>query len=295
MQEFLLAVKLGVAAGALDALLALGIVLIYRTSGVLNFAQAGTGVVAAYAAYSVAQGQSLWVAVPAGLLIGAAIGTATYAVIGGIRSSRYALTSAVATLAVAILLRQIVGVFWGTITGQFPNPFPLGGFTLDGVVVDYSTIARVSTAAGLVLAIGAMLRWTRTGTMLRALADNPEAVLLCGGNVHALLAGVWAVAGTLAAVAGLFVAQTGLTPSFMDTFLIGALIAAVVGGLRSLTGAFLGAIGLEVARNLFGVYEPRLLSVDLTPYTQTFVIVLLIGVLIVVPRRWLGQNVERRV
>jgi branched-subunit amino acid ABC-type transport system permease component len=98
----------------------------------------------------------------------------------------------------------------------------------------------------------------------------------------------------LTAIAGMFVGQAGLTPNFLDPFLIAAVIAAVLGGLRSLTGAFLGALGLEVARTLFVYYEPQHLP-DVTMYTQTFVIVVLILVLLLAPRRWLARGADRQV
>lgn len=295
MQEFIVAVKLGVGAGALDAMLAFGVVLIYRTSGVLNFAQAATGAIATYAAFSVSQGRPLWIAVCVGLLVGGLVGAATYFAIGGIRSRHYALTTAVASLAVAILLQRIIGIFWTDTQGQFPNPLPFSsGLSIDGVPIGSTTIAEFLTAAALALAVGAYLRWTRSGTMVRAVADNYDAAQLCGGNVRLVLASVWATSGMLAAVAGMYLGQLGLTPNFVDPFFIPALIAAVLGGLRSLTGAFAGALGLEVAKNLFVTYEPQHFT-DLTLYTQTFVIVVLIVVLPFAPRRWLAGPSERRI
>jgi branched-chain amino acid transport system permease protein len=295
MQAFILAAKLGLSAGALDALLAFGIVLIYRTTGVLNFAQAATGAVATYAAFSVSQGRPLWLAVLAGLGMGGGLGGATYWAVGGIRSRHYALATAVATLAVAILLQQVIGIFWTNTQGQFPDPLPFSsGIDIGGVPIDWSTIARLAVASALALGIGAYLRWSRNGTMVRAAADNPSAARLCGGNVRLLLTGVWTVAGMLTAIAGMFVGQAGLTPNFLDPFLIAAVIAAVLGGLRSLTGAFLGALGLEVARTLFVYYEPQHLP-DVTMYTQTFVIVVLILVLLLAPRRWLARGADRQV
>src|SRR5947209_7375926 len=122
MDIFAQAVVYGMGAGALDALLALGIVLVYRTTGVLNFAQAAIGAFAGYVMYSAANGRSLaslWFAIPAGLAAGAALGAATYLLIRNIRSRNFALTAAVATLAVSILLEQLVRVFWGTTVGGF--------------------------------------------------------------------------------------------------------------------------------------------------------------------------------
>lgn len=296
MQDLLRTVALGLGSGALDAMLAFGVVLIYRTTGVLNLAQAATGAFAAYAAFAVSQGRPLWLAVMAGLVVGAGLGTGSYAAVGRLRTRNYALSSAVATLAVSILLRQLISIFWGTTFGLFPDPFQSAGVSVGQGVIRYSVIAAIGTAALLALTIGALLRWTRQGTMIRALADNPTGAVLCGANLRPLLIGVWAAGGLLGAIAGMYVAQSGLSsPSFLDPYLIGALIAAVLGGLRSLTGTLFGAMGIEIARNLFLYYEPQHFSYDLTPYTNTFVILVLIAILILAPRRWLGQGVDRRV
>src|SRR5947209_5304654 len=119
MQDLVQTVFAGAAAGSLDALLALGIVLIYRTTGVLNFAQAATGTFAAYVAYSLAQSHPLWLAVLGSLLVAAALGAASFWAVSGITTRDYALTTAVATLALAILLQQAIAIIWGPTLGVF--------------------------------------------------------------------------------------------------------------------------------------------------------------------------------
>lgn len=292
MQNFVQTVILGLSAGSLDAMLALGIVLIYRTTGVLNFAQAGIGTVAAFTMYSVSQGRSLWLAVVAGLAVGAGLGALTYVTVHGLRSKHYALTAAVATLAVAILLDQLVRQAWGIVGGSFPTPFSFNALILGDYSIPYQSVAAVGTAAGLALVTGATLRWTRTGTMIRAVSDAPRTAEIYGGNVGLLLAGVWAVAGMFAAVAGFFAAQqVAFDPVFLQPLFVGALIAAVLAGLRSLTLAFIAAMLLEVARSLYNLYAPD----PFNAYAQTFLLVLLILVLVLAPRRWLAQTRERAV
>jgi branched-chain amino acid transport system permease protein len=291
MDTFLQALIQGVQLGSLDALLAMGIVLIFRMTGVLNFAQAAIGTAGTYIIYSVSQGRVLWIAVPAGLLAGAALGVGTHRVLTTIRARQQALTAAVATLAIAILLGQIVRIVWGTLIPQPLPPIGLGSVTIGSLDVAVLAIWSAGTALVLAIGIGAFLRFTRTGTMLRALADHPDAAGLCGGNVGVLVGGVWAAAGALATLAGFFAAQTQLIPSMLDTYFVAALIAAVLGGLRSLTGAFVGAVALEIARNLFSAYAPYWLA----GYTETFLILVLIVVLVLAPRRWLASGTVRSV
>jgi branched-chain amino acid transport system permease protein len=288
MATFFQAVIGGAGQGALDAMLALGIVLIFRTTGVLNFAQAATGTLSGYVMYSVSEGRALWLAVAVGLGVAAALGASTHAAVSRIRSKQYALTAAVATLSVSVLLQYVVRTEWG-VNGVFPSPFGFGAWSVGGVSVAYYYVATLATAGALALAVGAFLRWTKTGTMLRALADNPDAARLCGGNVGVMIYVIWAIAGMLAGVAAFFAFQITFQASFVDTLFVGALIAAVLGGLRSLTGAFIGAIALEVARDLFQTYA----SGSIVGYTQTFLLLLLILVLVFAPRRLLAQTAGR--
>jgi branched-chain amino acid transport system permease protein len=297
MQQFLRAVANGVGTGALDALLALGIVLIYRTTGVLNFAQASIGAFGSFCIYAIAQAAPLLIALPGGVLMGAACGFCCFATINTMRAKSQTVAAAVATLALSILLQQLIAVIWGPTEVTLPNPFPAGLVTFGDVSLFYSTVFGIVVTAVLVVSIGLLLKWTKVGTMVRAVADNSQLARLSGGNAGLLIGAIWAVSGALATLAGFFVAEFagGLMPSFLDTFLIAALIAAVLGGLHSLTATFLGAIGIEIVRNLFVVYEPNLPIPDYTAYTQTFVIFVLIVVLVIVPRRWLAQSSERRV
>lgn len=293
MDQFLQGVVLGVGTGALDGLLAMGIVLIYRTSGVLNFAQAATGTLAAYVVYSVSIDHSVWLALVAGLLAGAATGTATYILVGSVGGRSNPLTAAVATLAVAILLQQVVHIGWGSTIGTFPTPFGIDAFQVGSVTIAHVFAVTAGLAVVLALAVGALLQYTRPGTMFRALADNPDAARLCGARVQVLIAGAWASAGALAALTGFFAPQAAAAfdPSLLDVYFVGALVAAVLGALRSLTWAFVGALALEVARTLFTLYAPS----SLIDFTQPFLIAVLIAVLILAPRRWLAPGVQRAV
>lgn len=285
MDEFIQTVILGAGSGAVDALLAMGIVLIYRTTGVLNFAQATTGTLASFVVYSVALDHPLWVAIVAGLAAGSALGVGTDRVVSAIKTKNHALTSAVATLAVAILLQQAIRIGWGSTAGNFPMPFGISSWQVGSITVPYVTAASLITSAALVTAIGAFLQWTRVGTMLRAVADNKTAARLNGGNIGLLVGGVWAMSGALAATAGFFAAQVqSFDGSLLDVVFLGALLAAVLGGLRSLVGAFVGAIALEVVRSLFSLYAPDTVNA----YGDTFLLVLLILFLVIAPRRWLA-------
>src|SRR5947209_6802866 len=133
MDAFLQGVVLGVGTGAVDGLLAMGIVLIFRTTGVLNFAQAATGTLAAYVVSSVGQDHSVWLALTAGIAAAAVTGIVCHQLVGTVGAGRSPLTAAVATLAVAILLQQVIRIGWGSTVGSFPAPFGFDAFQVGSV------------------------------------------------------------------------------------------------------------------------------------------------------------------
>jgi branched-chain amino acid transport system permease protein len=227
------------------------------------------------------------VALLGAMLVAGLIGAATYGSILGVRSQHYALTAAIATLAVSSLLQQVVKSAWPE-TVSYPASFPSTPISIGPWQISELYVAALATGVTLLVLVTAFLRWTRVGTMIRALADNSPAARLCGANVAALVAGVWGVAGALAALAGFFEAQITFDPFFLAPAFLMALIASVVGGLRSLPIAFLGAIGLEVASTLFQSYAGNVSS-DLPSYAKTFLLVLLIAFLLIAPARWIGR------
>lgn len=288
MTTFLQAVILGAGTGAIDGLLAMSIVLIYRTTGVLNFAQGTSGTFAAFVIYTAAIRLPLWLAVPAGLATGAALTAATDRVVSGMRTKHFGLSAAVATLGIAILLQQAIRVIWGTTTGSFPSPIGFGIIQVGTVTISYLAIWTAGIAVLSTLALAIAHRRTAAGTMIRAIADNPVGARLCGGNVRMLVSVVWGISGVLAAAAGFFAAQLSFDPALLDPYFVAALIAAVIGGLRNLGAALVGAVAIETARNLLVVYAP-----NFTAYTQTTLVLILIAVLVFAPRSWLTRTPVR--
>lgn len=275
MQTFLQTVVLGLGTGSLDALLAVGLVLIYRTTGILNFSLASAGTISSYVTVSVASGRPLVLGVGAGIACGALLGLLTDLALRRVLRNGGELTAAVGSLAVAVLFAQVVHIAWGGQSGQFPAPFGVTSLSVGGIVIPELYLSSFVTSGVLAVALGGVLRCTRTGRMIRALSDSPETAELCGANRAVLVGSVFACAGALSAVASFFAAQIVFDPSFMDPFFLAALIAAVLGGLRSLPTAFVASLLLEVARTLFQAYAPGTISL----YTQTFLLVLLVAVL----------------
>jgi branched-subunit amino acid ABC-type transport system permease component len=153
----------------------------------------------------------------------------------------------------------------------------------------------------LVVALFALLRFTPIGLALRAVADQPQAARLSGIPTPLVRMLSWSLGSGLAAVAGFFIAAHFVLvyPTFMEAYLIAALIAVVIGGLGSLPGAALGAVLLSVAQFVFVGYAPTVNigdhPVELSAFTNTFLFLVLIAVLVVAPRGLLGGARVRRV
>jgi branched-chain amino acid transport system permease protein len=164
-------------------------------------------------------------------------------------------TAVVVTVALLILINGIVGAIWGYATRPFPSIFPRGTVSVGDVVLAISSLCTIAVLVVVVLLLQLLFLRTKLGLALRAVANNPESSSLSGLNVGRLLMVGWALAAGLGAVAGVMIApKVYLDPSMMDTILIYALAAAVLGGLDSPIGAVVAAWVIGVTENLAGTY-----------------------------------------
>jgi len=282
----------GLAVGSLYALVALGIVLLYRTSRILNFAHGDLATFGTFVAFALLTA-ARWpfsAAVGAGLLSTAVIGAAFFFLI--IRPSKEAtlLGKIVITLGLALFLQGGTAVLWGTETKTMP--FPLSDvkvYRLGEVVV--SQISLGSFAVGLVLMAGMYLlvQRTRVGLAMRAVSQHTVAAQVLGIPVRRIFTLTWGLVSALGAAAGVLLAPVTLLDPYMmlDPFLKG-FAAAVLGGIDSLPGAAVGGLLLGVVEALFGAY----VSVK---FKTTLAFVIIIAVLTLRPEGLLGREYKRRV
>lgn len=288
---FLQYVMNGLAAGSLYALVALGIVLLYRCSRVLNFAHGELATLGVFLAFSgLSRGWPYPLALATGLAGAAVVSGALYWILVRPVRQGTALGVLITTLGCALFLSGLVVWAWGTDTKVFP--FPLSEtrvFRLGGVVVSELTAGSLAVALALVAGLSFVVQKTILGLAMRAVAQNPTAAQLLGVPTGRVLAATWAVAGALGAAAGMLLAPAVLLDPFMmlDPFLKG-FAAAVLGGLESLPGAVVGGVVLGVAESLFAGY----VSIK---YKATLSFVVIVGVLLVRPEGVLGRPFHRRV
>jgi branched-chain amino acid transport system permease protein len=237
----------GFSSGAVIALFALALVLVWRSTRIVNFAQVGQAMFTTFIALAVQQATGSWfLALLAGLIGGGILGLIVYALV--LRPVQRLDTSGsiIATFGVLISLQALASMIWGGEPRSFPPPVANNGLEIAGRIwpISWYDVLVYSVTAVLVIALTLLFTRTSLGLSMRASAFNPEVAKLSGIRVNRMLAFGWALAGVVGAVAGVLVAPTAsLSPNSFDILLIFAFTAAVVGGLDSLIGAVAFGIG----------------------------------------------------
>ncbi|MEP6909632.1 MAG: branched-chain amino acid ABC transporter permease [Actinomycetota bacterium] len=299
MTEFAQQVVSGLASGSIYATLALAIVIIYRSTGVVNFAQGEMATFTTFIAWTlVDHGVGYW---PAFVL------TVFIAFVGGIALERIVvrpveggpvLTIVILTIGLYILLGGLSNWIWKAEVRSFPpnRPFPTSAWDIGGVAVSRQDVGILAVTLGLVLALYVLFQRTKLGLALRASALNPIASRLLGVRVGWMLALGWGLAAAIGAVAGLFTAAASppLDPNMMRPVLIYAFAAAVLGGLESPVGAVIGGLAIGVLLNLVTTYDTHV-HLELDRLRLPIALAVILTVLLVRPAGLLGRTVVRRV
>lgn len=253
MLEFLIQVALATPKVAVYALFALGIVLIYRASRVLNLAHGAMAMLPAYVTYTLQETLNLpvLVAVGIGVLSGALLGAAVEIVF--IRRLRDVSTTAqtVGTVAVFGLTIAVVAKIWGTTPLVPSGVFPQRSVAFAGSSLKYGHLGLMAVAVLLTVALFALFKFTSLGLAMRGAADNRRAAALMGVNPERTTLVAWMLGGALAAVAGILLsATTTLDPYALSLVALPGFVAALLGGLESMPGALLGATVVGFATGL---------------------------------------------
>lgn len=237
----------GFSSGAVIALFALALVLVWRSTRIVNFAQVGQAMFTTFIALAVQQATDSWIlGLAAGLVAGAILGLVAYMLV--LRPVQRLDTSGsiIATFGVLISLQALAAMIWGGEPQSFPPPVSNSGLEIGGRIwpISWYDVLVYSVTAVLVVALTLLFTRTNLGLSMRASAFNPEVAKLSGIRVNRMLAFGWALAGVVGAVAGVLIAPTAsLSPNSFDILLIFAFTAAVLGGLDSLIGAVAFGVG----------------------------------------------------
>lgn len=297
MTTFLTALSNGTSRGAIFALVALGIVLVWRGSGVVNFAQMGQAMFTTYIASTlIAHGFSYWVAFFVALISGALLGGAVDILVmrplhKHSHSSLNATIPIIASLGILSVLQAGAGMLWAAEERGFPTPVSALGLTLAGKIMPFTQFDLFVMGIVFIVLIMTTLFFTRTGVGLamRASALNEEVARLSGIRTSYMKVLSWMMSGAASSLAGVLITPaTNLSPNTLDLVLIIGFTAAVVGGLDSLPGAVVGGFVLGLVISFVNVY--------LTPENVFIAILLtLVLVLLLRPQGIFGSKVGRRV
>ena len=284
----------GVASGVVYGSLALALVLIYRATEVINFAQGEMAMACVYFAYQLMLwGLSYWAAFFATLGIAFVFGVVVQQAVIRPVQQRSVIAVVIVTVGLFILIDGLVAWKWGANQRFMQAPFGPKNYHLGSVSISRQDIGTILITLGTVLVLWAFFRFTKVGLGMRAGALRPAAARLVGVRTNVLLAVGWGLAAVLGAVAGLMTepSQYVLSPTLMQPVLLYAFAAAVLGGLESPVGAVVGGIALGIFLNLVGQYWPFVGSVLQLPVA--FAALLL--VLLIKPTGLFGHRSVRKV
>lgn len=291
MSQFASFLLLGVSQGMIYAAIALSVVLIFRATRIINFAQGAQAMVSVYVAYEVIQSTgSYWIGFVVALVVGLVLGVAVERLLIRPVASGPELSPVIVALGLLVLLEAVVPLFAGGQLRQLASPFSRRAYEVGRTSTlsptDLYAIVAVAVIAVLLLIL---FRATSLGLKMRAAALNAEVARLLGVRVSRLLTLGWLFAGLAVAVAGMLTANyVQLQPTFMDAVFVYGFTAAVIGGLESVEGSIVGGLGLGIGLSLVGGY----LGTNLIPVAA---FIILIIILMARPTGLFGRSLTRAV
>jgi len=289
MHQFSQQIFSGIAAGAIYASLALALVMIYRATELVNFAQGEMAMFSTYIAWSLVNGGvPFWAAFVITLVVSFLGGMAIERVLVRPVENASVLAAVIVTLALGLIFNSLAGWIYTYTVQDFRSPFP--DRPLLGALITSQDLGVIGVTLVMLLLLFTFFRFTKTGLAMRAAAQNPESARLCGIPVGRMLAIGWGLAATIGATAGIMVAPVlFLDPYMMSGVLLYAFAGALLGGITSPVGAVIGGLIVGVTENLVGTYLIP------TQLKLTLALVLIILVLMFRPNGLFGTAIVRRV
>ncbi|HXC75929.1 MAG TPA: branched-chain amino acid ABC transporter permease [Candidatus Acidoferrum sp.] len=292
MKFFFVLTLTGIAGGMIYAALAMALVLVWRATRVVNFAQGAMAMTTTYIALAVIQlTGNYWLGFIAALAAGLVMGAVAERGIVRWVENGPPLNAVILTLGLLLILEAVVPMIWGAQIRSFPAPFSISAVQVGAAFIPVSpfNLFTVGVVLIVMVALLVLFRFTDLGLSMRAAAFAPEIARLLGVRVGRLLTFGWGLATVAGALAGLLVAPSLLLyPNNMDAILVYGFTAAVLGGLDSPIGALVGGLAMGLALSFIGGY--------LGPDLETAgALAILIAILMVRPQGLFVHAAERRV
>ena len=281
-QDFEPFIVSGLALGGVYALSGVGLVVLYRATGVLYLAFGAVGALGALIAWSLQKaGTPGWLSWLAAVAAAAAVTLGYGTLFGPALARRDPLVKAVATIGLTLILYGLMDLLWTTSGGQARSitlPTDNGGFSLGQIQVTWTQVIALAAGVVLTVATGAFLRYTKLGTAMRAMANDRDITATLGVPVRRVEAAAWLGCGVLAGVAGLLLADLVALDATTLTFLvISSLAAVLIARLRSITVTFIAAIVIGLLHDLLTPVSSLTNYRDMTPFVIAAVALLVLS------------------
>ena len=280
----------GLAVGSIYGLVALGFAVVFKATDVFNFAQGMFVVCGAFFAVTAVSVLKLPFGVAVLFIIGAAalLGVVIHILLIQPLSGRPMLSVIMLTIALSIVMRALIEMFYGSQGRPLNTPLPSGVFVIGNLRISQLHLTAMVVSWVCMAGFGAFFKFTPIGLLMRATADGHEAAVVSGVNVNVMNRLAWAIGSVLAAIGGVFLGQLQIVSTELESIGLLALPAVVIGGMQSIPGAIIGGI-------LVGVIE-QLAATYISPKSSDIVIYgLLLVILMVRPWGLFGQKELGRV
>jgi branched-chain amino acid transport system permease protein len=296
--DFLQLTFAGLALGALYALVALGFVVIYKATGVINFAQGGLVLLGGYLTYNA---HHTWhvpflLAIPIAMVLCALFGAAVERVVLRRMVGQPVFAVIMVTIGLLFIIEQVVTGIWGFNQMPMGDPWGIHRLKAGGLALAVKDVWTIVFAGAVMLAFFLFFRYSRLGVAMRATAIDQEAAVANGISARRIFALSWAIAGAVATLAGIMlsVGGAGVRPDIEFIALI-AFPAIILGGLDSPAGAVVGGVIIGITQTLTSGYQPRYAGWLGGGFGSVMPYVVMIAILLVRPYGLFGTREVRRV
>ncbi len=246
----------GLSMGAIYALLAVGFVIVFKSTGILNFAQGELAMIGAFLCFSFVMifGAPYLAGFVLSLLLGALLGALIEVVFFTRMVGKPLFASIMVTVGLAGVISSIAGFIWGHDVYSISSPFTNKHLAIAGFAISYGAVYTILTSIVLLVILLLFFNRSLHGVAMKAAAEDPDTAGLMGINVNKTHMIAWAMGSTVAAVAGIFLAEQSFVRISMSHYGIQAMAAAILGGMDSVKGAIIGGAILGLAEGLAANY-----------------------------------------
>ncbi|MGH1444872.1 MAG: branched-chain amino acid ABC transporter permease [Cognatishimia sp.] len=264
----------GLSQGCLYSLIAIGLVLVYKATEQVNFAQGEFMMLGAFVGYQfiVLMGMPYWLGAMLTLVFMGAFGYSVEALVVRRLTGQPVFTVFILTLALGIALRAVAGMIWGFGNYSLPSPVD-GNLTLGPVIISWASVLSIVVTAVVASALYLFFRYARQGVAMQALSLNQLAAFYMGIPVKRLTSSIWAMSAIFGGIAGLLLGPMTLVSTQMGFIGFKAFAGAIVGGFGSIPGAVIGCLLIGVTEPFFDIMFPTLKGIG--AYLIMFLVLLI--------------------